>query len=102
MVGEMAKLLQQDFVERAQRIFSLAKDFGDRALPGKPFVFFVQSELRPDQGNEVFRITSIENGKTRLESDRATEAPEQCIGNRVKGAPTHTLAASSDQRARAL
>src|SRR5438132_1563831 len=97
MIRKMIELFDHNLVERAQRIFCLAEHLRNRALAGKPLVFFVQTKLRTNQGDQVFSIASIENRETRLKAYGPAKAPEQNIGHRVERAPTNQIAAYADQ-----
>ena len=97
MVRKMIELFDHDLVERAQRILGLAEHLRDRGFAGKPLIFFVQTQLSTNQGNQVFGVTSIEDRKVRLKVDSAAISPKQHISHRVECATTNPFAACADQ-----
>src|SRR4029078_4935196 len=97
MVGKVTELIEDDLVETAARIFALAQHLHDRPLAGKTLVLFVQPQLGPYQRNEIFRIASIQNRETRLDSYRPAIAPQQEVRHRMERAATHSLTPRTDQ-----
>src|SRR4029079_19035692 len=91
MVGKVTELIEDDPVETAERIFALAQHLHDRPLAGEALVLFVQPQLGPHQGNEIFRIASIQNREARLDSYRPAIAPQQEVRHRMERATTHSL-----------
>src|SRR6478672_3297401 len=76
MVGKLTELSDHDFVEAAQRILGLAEHLRNRRFARKPLILFVQTQLRTNQGNQVFSVAPIENRKARLKTDSPAIAPE--------------------------
>ncbi len=71
MIRKMTELFQDDLVETTQRILAFADHFHDGPLAGKALVFFIQTELRSHQSDQILRIATIQNRESRFDTDRS-------------------------------
>ncbi len=102
MVRKVGKLVEDNLFQSSQRVLTLAVNLRNGSLARESLIFFVQAQLGAQEGDQIFGIAAIHNRKARFDPEDSPMAPQQHVGDRVKGTATDSLATRSDQSADSL